>query len=285
MRSTINSMSIRERTCVVCGEVIDECVPRLQKYCSNRKCKWEYFDRIRKQIRSSRESLKRKRERLKRQARDLRDNTAEAAGIGNPKDFTPAAIPVNTRRVRHLPEKRRRTFRDRLMQLIGQAAAERRSSARSKDNTTIQMNCDAQMQGTELRSILRNACAICRGGCCIHGGDHAYLKVETLLRCMYQHPELQQHQVLEEYLSCLPKKTYEDSCIYHAEFGCALPRHLRAESCDSFACEGLVEIKKHAIDTKSTRFFIAAMEGKNILRSAFVDGESNPATLHILLVD
>jgi len=285
MHSTIKSMSFRKRTCVVCGEVIDECVPRFQKYCSNRKCKWEYFARIRKQIRSSRENLKRKRERLKQQARDLRDNTAEAAKIGNPKDFTPAAIPVNMRRIRHLPEKRRRTFGDRLIQLIGQAAAESCSSTRSKDNTTIQMDCDAQMQDTELRLILRNACAICRGSCCINGGDHAYLKVETFLRCMHQHPEMQQHQVLEEYLSCLPKKTYEDSCIYHAEFGCALPRHLRGEACDSFACEGLVEIEKHAIDTKSNRFFIAAMEGENILRSAFVDGESNPATLHILLAD
>jgi hypothetical protein len=275
---------------VVCGEVIDECVLRLQKYCSNRKCKWEYFDRIRKQIRSSRE---RKRERLKRQARDLRDSAAEAAGIRNPKDFTPvaiplnmrAAIPLNMRRVRHLPEKRRRTFCNRLMQMIGQAAAERRSSTPSKDNTTIQMNCDAQMQGTELRSVLRNACAICRGSCCINGGDHAYIKVETLLRYMHQHPELQQHQVLEEYLSCLSKKTYEDSCIYHTKFGCALPRDMRAETCNSFACEGLVEIKKHTIDTKSTRFFIATMEGEDILWSAFVDGESNPAILHILLVD
>lgn len=159
MRSAINSMSFRKRTCVVCGEVIDECVPCLQKYCSNRKCKWEYFDRIRKQIRSSRESLERKRERLKRQARDLRDNTAEAAGIGNPKDFTPTAIPVNMRRVRHLPEKRRRTFCDRLMQLIGQAATERCSSTRSKDDTTIQMNCDVQILDFTCRLLFRDTLA------------------------------------------------------------------------------------------------------------------------------
>jgi hypothetical protein len=222
-------------------------------------------------MRSSRESMERKREKLKRQARDLRDNTAEAAGIGNPKDFTPAAIPVNMRRIGNLPEKRRRTFCDRLRQLFSQAASERCSSTRSKDNTTIQMNCDAQIQSTEFRLVLRNVCAICRGSCCTHGGDHAYIKVDTFLRCMHQHPEIQQYQILEEYLSCLPKKTYEDSCVYHAEFGCALPRHLRAEACDSFACDGLVEIEKHAIDTKSTRFFIAAMEGKKILRSAFID--------------
>ncbi len=39
-----------------------------------------------------------------------------------------------------------------------------------------------------------------------------------------------------------------------------------------FACHGLADIEEYAIDTKSTRFFIAAMKGKNELRSAFIEG-------------
>lgn len=276
-------MSFLKRSCVVCGETIDERVPRTQKYCSDQKCKLKYLVRLRQH---RQESLKRERERLMRQARDLRGNAAEAAWIENPEDFIPVAIPVNTRGVRHLPEKRRRSFCARLMKLIDQAAAELNSSTRLKDDITMQMKRDAQMQGTELCSILSNACAICRGSCCILGADtDAYLKVDTLLRYMHQHPELQQRQVLEEYLSYLPKKTYEDSCVYHTEFGCALPRDMRAETCNSFACDGLVEIREHAIDTKSTRFFIAAMKGEDILRSAFVDRKSHLGTPHILLVD
>ena len=254
---------------MICGEAIDEYLPRTQRYCSDRKCKWKYFDRIRQQ---SWESLKRKRENLNQQACDLRSDAAEAAGIENPEDFIPVAIPINMRHIRHLPEKRRRTFCDQLKQLLDQAAAEQCSSTHLTDNFTMQMKRDAQMQGTKLHSILINACAICRGSCCKNGGEHAYLKVDTLLHYIHQHPELQQHQVLEEYLSFLPKKTYEDSCVYHAKFGCSLPRHMRSECCDLFACHGLADIVEYAIDTKSTRFFIVAMKGKNELHSAFIEG-------------
>jgi hypothetical protein len=276
-------MSFRKRLCVVCGGAIDDRVPRTQDYCSDQKCQWKYLVRLRQ---NWQENLKRERERLMRQARDLRGNTAEVDWIGNPEEFTTVAVPVNTRCLRHLPEKRRRSFCDRLMQLIDQAAVERSSSTSSKNDITMQTKCDVQMKGMDLCSIFSDACAICRGSCCIPGGDtDAYIKVDTLLRYMHQHPELQQHQVLEKYLSCLPKKTYEDSCVYHTEFGCALSRDMRAETCNSFACDGLIEIREHAIDTKSTRFFIAAMKGEDILRSAFVDGKSNPRTTHILLVD
>jgi hypothetical protein len=257
---------------MICGGAIDEYLSRTQKYCSDRKCKWKYFEYLRQQARDFRESYKRKRDNLNQHVRDLRNNEAGAAGIENPEDFIPVAIPVNMRHITNLPEKRRRMFCDRLKQLSDQAAAQPPSSTNLNDDSTMQTKRDTPMQITQLHSIINNACTICRGSCCIHGEDHAYLKVDNLLRYMHQHPELQQQQVFDEYLSCLTKKTYKDSCLYHTEIGCALPSHMRSESCSSFACDGLVEIEKHAIDTKATRFFIAAMEGENVLRSAFIDG-------------
>jgi hypothetical protein len=257
---------------MICGGVIDEYLLRTQKYCSDRKCKWKYFEHLRQQTRDYQERQKRKREDLNQQVRDLRNNEADALGIEKPGVFIPVAIPVNMRNIRNLPEKRRRMFCDRLKQLMDQAAAEPCLSTNLTDNSMIQPEHDAQMQDTELRSILKNACTICRGSCCIHGEDHAYLKVDNLLRYMHQHPELQQQQVLDEYFSCLTKNIYKDSCVYHTEIGCALPSYMRSESCSSFTCDGLVEIEKHAIDTKSTRFFIAAMEGENVLRLAFIEG-------------
>ena len=265
-------MSFRKQSCMICGGAIDEYLPLTQKYCSDRKCKWKYFEYISQQARDFRESLKRKREDLNQQVRELRNNEADAVGIENPEDFIPVAVPVNMRHIGNLPEKRRRTFCDHLKELIDQAATEPCMSTHLTDDSTMQTKRDAQMQGTELRSILNNACTICRGSCCIYGEDHAYLKVNNILRYMHQHPELQQQQVLGEYLSCLTKKTYKDSCVYHTENGCALPSYMRSESCSLFACDGLIEIEKHAIETKLNRFFIAAMEGRNVLRSAFIDG-------------
>ena len=265
-------MPFPKQSCMICSVAIDKYLPRTQKYCSDRKCKWKYFEYLRQQARDYRESLKRKREDLNQHVRDLRNNEADAFGIENPEAFIPVAIPVNMRHIRNLPEKRRRMFCDRLKQLIDQAAAEPLSPTHLTEDYIMQTKRDAQTQDTELRSILNNACTICRGSCCIHGEDHAYLKIDNLLRYMHQHPELQQQQVFDEYLSCLTKKTYKDSCVYHTEIGCALPCYMRSESCSSFVCDGLVEIEKHAIDTKSTRFFIAAMEGENVLRSAFIEG-------------
>jgi hypothetical protein len=69
------------------------------------------------------------------------------------------------------------------------------------------MNCDPWMQGTELYSILANACALCRGSCCIPGGNHALQKADAFLRYMDNHPELQPPQILEEYLSRLPNES------------------------------------------------------------------------------
>ncbi len=260
-----------QRSCIFCGKAIDEYLPRTQKYCSDRKCMMEYHIRIRQRPRDALERLKREREKLNKLVLDLRSDAAEAAGIENPEGFIPVAIPINMRHIRPLPEKRRHTFCDWLKQLIDQAA-EHRSSTNLTDDSTVQTRQDPQMQSTELHSILSLVCAVCRGSCCKNGGDHGYVKVDALVRYMRQHPELQQHQVLEEYLSFLPKKTYEDSCVYHTRLGCSLPRYMRFEGCKFFACHGLADIKEHVIYTKSTRFFVAAMKGNNMLCSAFIEG-------------
>jgi hypothetical protein len=256
---------------VICGEVIDEYSTHTRKYCNDQRCKWEYFNRIHQQARNSRVSLKHKRENLNQKAHVLRDNVAGESGIENPEDFTPVAIPANIKCIRHLPEKRQRSFSNGLKQLIEQVVAERSSSAVLTDYSTTQTDCDTQTPEMELRSILCNACAVCKGGCCVNGGEHAYIKADTLLCYMQQHPGLQPQQVLDEYLSFLPEKAYENSCVYHTELGCALPFHMRSESCSSFVCEGLTEIKEQAVNTKTTRFFVAAMEGKKVLRSAFIE--------------
>jgi hypothetical protein len=252
--------------------VIDENLPHTQKYCSDRKCIREYHIRIRQRPQNALKRLRLEREKINKLVLDFRSDAAEAAGIKNPEDFIPVAIPINLRHIRHLPEKRQRTFFDLLKKLIDQAAAEYHSSTRLNDDSTMQTKHDVQIQSTELHSILSLVCAVCRGSCCKNGGDHGYIKVDTLVRYMHQHPELQPHQVLEEYLSFLPKKTYEDSCVYHTRLGCSLPRYMRFEGCKFFACHGLADIKEHVFYTKSTRFFIAAMKGKNILRSAFIEG-------------
>ena len=232
----------------------------------------EYYAHLRQQSRDFRQSLKLIRENINQHAQNLRDIEADLVGIENPEDFIPVAVPVNMRHTKHLPETRQRIFCDQLKQLISKVMIEMCLSTHLAGDSAMQKKYDAHKQGARLRSILNSVCAVCKGSCCFQGGDHAYLKVETLLLYMHQHPKLKQQQVLDEYLSRLPKKAYEDSCIYHTEIGCALPCHMRSESCSWFACNGLVEIEKHVIETKSSCFFIAAMEGKKVLRSAFVKG-------------
>jgi len=261
-------MFYRKQSCVVCGEEIDELVGRTQKYCSDLRCRLKYLEGL---CQVWREGKKQKREELNQQVRELRGAVGRRVGIENPEEFIAVAVPVNKRQVGHLSEKGRCSFGERLTELIGEAAAERCSSRCPAGEGTGQKKGDRQAEGGGLGSILSKACAICEGSCCANGDEYGFLRVKTIVRYMEQHPELEEGQVLDKYMSCLPKKTYEDSCVYHTESGCALPGEMRSETCHSFRCDGLVEIEEHAIEGESTRFFIAAMEGKKILRSAFVE--------------
>jgi hypothetical protein len=104
------------------------------------------------------------------------------------------------------------------------------------------------------------------------GGTHAYLTTETIRRALRR--GRRPREILDDYLSHVPHKTYPGSCVYHARDGCALPRDLRADMCNRYFCDELVDFSKTLTSNAAVRGFFAAVEGETIVRAAFLNETS-----------
>ncbi len=184
-------------------------------------------------------------------------------------------IPLNPRRITNLPTRRWRLFRDWLNELISRAAAQ----AYQSSTETSESEAPATGDGEDLRlSIIGQTCATCRGQCCLGGGrNFAYLDVETMVGLLRHHRDLRPRDVLATYLALMGPRTYQDSCVYHTESGCRLPREMRSSTCNNFLCSDLQEVLKGLRYGDFTPTFIVAVEETQAVRAARVDlsgGES-----------
>jgi len=94
-------------------------------------------------------------------------------------------------------------------------------------------------QDPAMRSVGEALCAQCRGGCCVGGGDHAYLNPFVIRRLLAQKPKSGAASLLRRYLQSVPRSSVEGSCIHHGAGGCTLPRALRSDNCNAFFCDAL----------------------------------------------
>lgn len=102
-----------------------------------------------------------------------------------------------------------------------------------------------------LRKVSDKLCALCRGGCCVSGGDHAYHSVYSMRRYMDDHPEQSAREIIDLYNSWISPVTIEGSCINHTSTGCALPRYLRSDICNSFYCNSLKSYQQKMAGNKN----------------------------------
>ena len=160
------------------------------------------------------------------------------------------AVPQNRRKLTNLPERRKRAFRDKLNQLISVVT----ESSNAVYTGEIQPDPPPPIHAAKL---LGAACALCKGACCLHGGDRAYLRDLTLVRVMQADPALRPRHLLDVYLSHLGKKTYENSCVYHGDKGCELTAELRSNVCSEYFCPPLKGFKQaFAEDEKPEGAFV-----------------------------
>lgn len=116
-----------------------------------------------------------------------------------------------------------------------------------------------------------NACTACRGSCCRSGGDHAYLTEETIARYVRAHPERSFQEILDAYVSCIPERTTVNSCIYHSETGCGLPRDLRSSTCNRYLCGKLQALKTSLSEEKPVPVFAVLFDDGRWVRTALID--------------
>jgi hypothetical protein len=212
---------------------------------------------------------------VQRQRREARQHKLEAirsalADRGLPPSTPMATLPTNDARLAPLPEGRRRTFRDHLNRLISEAAAARFTRDAEVPDSPHPTFPDLHASQAEL-AVLGNGCGVCLGKCCLGGGTHAYLDARSVHRFMEDRPELRPREILERYLETLPARTYEGSCVFHTTGGCALPREMRGNTCNTFFCDDLFRLRDTLRSSGSKRVLSAAFHGTELRRVALID--------------
>jgi hypothetical protein len=258
--------------CKICGQPLFEVRWRLVGVCGEASCLHAWT----RHLQASRQAvmLKQKQQRQRLAETYLRLEVGRF-GITAWGKLLAVVVPANLRRIVNLPERRRRPFRDCLIQSLNQAAALRASSAnrRSRDEQRI----PPESSSLVLDPLLGRGCATCRGRCCNLGRDHAYQDAANLESYMHRHPDQRPRHILEDYLSRMPNRAYKESCVYHVEAGCVLPREMRAGICNEFYCTELRDFQRQFPRGPSQAVIYIAIEGTRLVRAEpVVAGAAGP---------
>lgn len=159
--------------------------------------------------------------------KDKRDATREIASIMI--RWRDVELPGFVRRLRPVSRKRRNVLAAHLHKVLADVLPPA-SKKRAPSHTNPTSN-------------FSDACRACRGYCCRNGGDTAYLDEQAISLAWTRHPDLGRARLLSLYIEAIPHKAFENSCIFHAKDGCALPRTLRAPVCEAFLCDPLLKLK------------------------------------------
>jgi hypothetical protein len=215
-----------ERRCLYCSR--PAVAP--QDTCADPRCR-----QLRTSHGDARQAEAERREQIERTLRRHEEELRSRPGRSLPEQLLLARLPANEQTVAPLPEERRAAFATNLGAAIDRALDD--------PDRPVPESPESPADQT---AAIRAACAACRGSCCTGGGEHAYLYPDHFRRFLRAHAGRSREEILREYLSRVPDATYHDSCVYHTDAGCALPRDLRSNLCNTFLCgdlEGLLETR------------------------------------------
>lgn len=111
------------------------------------------------------------------------------------------------------------------------------------DDVAVAASAQAALPAAQPAALPGLLCALCGGGCCTRGADHAYLSPPTLRRFMDAQPQLSATEVVAAYVARMPAAPRIGSCINHTRTGCSLPRAMRSDICNDFACTALRQLE------------------------------------------
>ena len=204
---------------------------------------------------------------------------------GLAEDAPVLLVPANRDKLVPLPAARRRAFNRHLSEAIAEAFTGAKASAAGAGRAgKSQPALTAEPRGTHapaaeprgmhdgiaapLVSLVRAACACCRGQCCTRGGEHAYLDADTIRRLRRASPGIGAGAILARYRAALDGESYAGSCVFHGKEGCKLERGLRADLCNTFHCTPLAGFLRAHQAGPPPRTLILAGDDDAIRRSA-----------------
>jgi len=69
------------------------------------------------------------------------------------------------------------------------------------------------------------------------------------------------------------KKTFVNSCVYHTQTGCCLPRIMRSDTCNEFLCDTLIELDRLLNKTPMARRVLLIEYAKENWRNKIPDDD------------
>lgn len=248
--------------CEICRRALTVHEQAIGRICSQNSCK-------QRALRTAAQQQLEERAALRAKALACRDQVARQQAIESPDQLGLAILPSNDRPLTNTPDKTIREFRDGLMQKIGRAA-ERRYSHWQPPPVDNERTASREIDQREM-AVLGNACATCRGNCCPQGARHAFIHVETISGYMQVHPERRPAEVLQDYMDQIPSRSFQASCVYHTQGGCALPRQMRSHICNDYMCAGLGEVLQQLDGRPAAPIFVVATSAGGVTRAAIID--------------
>ncbi len=261
--------------CPICNRLLDSHTDRAIGVCAAPKCRGPYLQRKRLDAESQRRAWRTNYAReLPSQWPEL--DLGEASGVDSQVEKTEpivVTVPAFNRPITRLPEDRKKLFQDHLDAVVADAK-EIIATGKRLDSLRTEF---AHRSGTSLRpspAVVINGCSTCRGYCCQHGGNTAFLTSGFLAWQMLDR-QVSADSLRQQYIDKLPDESIEGSCVYHTPRGCVLSRDDRNEICNNFHCEGLMDafdkfdleptVTSIAISTDGERTFrVGVMNSKDI---------------------
>jgi len=205
-------------------------------------------------------------------AYQARAAAARGLTVEEGRTYALSVIPKNADRVKRLPRRRRQAFEVHLRkQLAGarqrlyEGAAPSAPVVEALPETPLTSRRRAEL------AVLGAGCGVCRGNCCRGGGNHAFQGEDSMLRYLRRYPGRDDDAVIADYLDYVPSRTMSEGCVYQRSDGCALPRDMRADICNSFFCDGLNDIRFLYGDGRPVRAFFVHYDGTTLHGGQFVE--------------
>jgi hypothetical protein len=170
---------------------------------------------------------------------------------GSEPDAPILPVPAFMPSLETVPAHRRRAFTRRLIGLIRELWTE---STRAEADAP-----DPPQHEAARTDLLSAACAACRGWCCQVGADHGFIDRTVLQQQRGVLPDIDPRRLLALYVQRIPERTCAGSCIFHGESGCALPRAMRSDVCESHVCSDMRRVFRKAPDPIGQRVWLAAI--------------------------
>jgi hypothetical protein len=245
------------RACLVCGRRIVAGIAG--DTCGEVYCREELDSRL----------YRVRRELERREAKEAAARRVEAQlqqSCEAPSDAVTAVLPAHDRSLGPQDPARRTLFAERLAGVMDDATADPEGPTGDPPHPEDPV--------TPADILARSACASCRGLCCKHGEQHAFLRPATLRRTLKLHPEQTPAQALDMYLSYIPAESTAGSCIYHGCRGCTLPRALRSDVCNRFICDDLDRLQKVVVAGERVPPIVAVgFDEDRLVRVSLIQGD------------